>query len=120
MTNFLDGPAAGVVLALSRAPRYLRVVHNPVESHRDGWDALDQLSDCPKSNETVYAYRMVGDYGSVHLDYTEKGKRKGKTLTTAEYEFIAEQPSQNILRDTTQWQTWVVCHNAANKQETGS
>lgn len=117
MTKFLDGPAVGVVLALSRAPRYLRVVHNSIESYRDGWDALDQLADRPKSDETVYAYRMKGDYGSVHIDYMANGKRKGKTLVTAEYEFIAEQPSQDILRDTTQWQAWVMAHNTANKQE---
>lgn len=117
MTSFLDGPATGVVLALSRAPRYLRAVHNPIESHRDGWDALDQLNDRPKSDETVYAYRMVGDSGSVHIDYTEKGKRKGKTLVTAEYAFIPDQPSQEILRDSTLWQEWVMQHNAASKQE---
>jgi|GEM_PF-6502906 len=29
MTRFLDGPAAGVVLALRRAPLFLRVVCNP-------------------------------------------------------------------------------------------
>ena len=49
MTRFLDGPAAGVLLALRRAPLYLRVVYHA--KREEPWDALDQLADVPGEHE---------------------------------------------------------------------
>lgn len=51
MTKFTDGPAAHVLLELSRSPLFLRVVKDTTyatavcKKDRREWDALDQLED---------------------------------------------------------------------------
>lgn len=99
MTKFIDGPAAGTVLSLRRAPLYLRAVQNA-----DGnWDALDQLDDTPEPDETVTVYRRVGSATTVHLH----GTKISGWYAMATYELHAEQPSIEECRDTAKWQDWV-------------
>jgi hypothetical protein len=52
--RLLDGPAAGMELALHRAPVYLRVV---IDRQTGAIDALDQLDDEPRPGEAVYVYQ---------------------------------------------------------------
>ena len=104
MTNFLNGPAAGVSLELARSPLFLRVVLGA----GGVWDALDLLSDGPRVSEAVHAYRREGDAGSVHLDYTESrtGRRRGRDIAYAEYRVVAVQPADATMRDTAAWRAW--------------
>lgn len=102
MVSFLDGPAAGVVLELHRAPVFLRVVIG-----HEGVDALDQLDDEPRAGEDIAVYQRVGNAGSVHLSGRDKnGRRFGRTLATAEYRLHAEQPADEIVRSQVKWRNW--------------
>ncbi len=105
MTRFLDGPAAGQLLMLKRAPVFLRVVQD-----RGGkWDALDQLSDTPQPGETVTIYRKVfGSGGSAFVDGRDlkTGKRWGGLFQSGDYRVVAEQPAAEVTRDTAKWQEW--------------
>lgn len=104
MSDFLDGPAAGVSLSLRRSPLLLRVV---CTSNGDPkWDALDQLSDTPAAGEDIYVYRKVKDDGTVHIDGVRNGKRFGQWLSMATYAVVREQPDDATMRDTAQWRAW--------------
>ena len=96
MTSFEDGPAKGQHLALKRAPRFLRVV-------REGavWDALDQLTDQPKPNETLYAYEIVGQPFSVHIN---RAGGRGGFYMGGSYKLVEPQPSDAEMR--LNWPTW--------------
>lgn len=100
MIRFLDGPAAGLVLELKRAPPLLRVVRDPAGA----FDALDQLDDAPRPDESVTVYRRVGRPGSVHVDYCRP--RRGVWYLTAAYEVCPDQPGDADARDTTRWREW--------------
>ncbi len=103
MTEFLDGPAAGVTLALERQPIYLRVVLN---RRTREWDALDQISDTPKANESLYAYRREWIGLPVHIQFSGKRGRRCGWFRPAKYRFVAEQPSEEVMRDAARWQQW--------------
>lgn len=103
MTKFTDGPAAGVVLGLRRAPKFLRVVVNRF-AEKPEFDALDQLTDRPEPNEVVYAYRQVKYEGHVHVCRRPSGSGY---FAIAEYVYIPEQPPADVLRNTAKWQAWV-------------
>lgn len=103
MTRFLDGPAEGVTLMLRRAPHYLRAVR----AAEGEWDALDQLDDYPKGNETVVAYEMVSGPFTAHVQRREKGRRVCGWYQGGEYRVVAEQPTDNVLRVTALWRDWV-------------
>lgn len=108
MLKFLDGPAAGVVLACSRAPHFLRVVHatDSRESEQE-WDALDQLTDTPRHGEKVYVYRKTEDHGWVHYDGRDKnGRRFGRTEQCADYRLHESQPDDATLRNNAKWAGW--------------
>jgi|SRR6185437_16010041 len=120
MVKFITGGDMTIPpLALRRAPAFLRVVHDPAE---DAWDALDQLTDTPELWEDVYAFRLVGPSGFVHLDYTERetGRRKGMTWATGEYVLVAPQPSAMTLRDTGAWRAWATEQQKSRIAETES
>ncbi len=106
MTRFLDGPAQGQTTMLKRAPLYLRVVIDP----EGKVDALDQPEDTPHAAERLYAYKHNGEVSSVHLNC--RGKRGSGFYTVADYSLIADQPSDETMRDTSLWHAWVVQHNA--------
>ena len=102
MVSFLDGPAAGVVLELHRAPVFLRVVIG-----HEGVDALDQLDDEPRAGEDIAVYQRVGNAGSIHLSGRDKnGRRFGRTLATGEYRLHDEQPADEIVRSQSRWRSW--------------
>lgn len=63
MTTFRDGPAKGQTLMLGRAPLLMRVVRTA----EGQWDALDQLSDMPAADETIFVYRLVEGPTFVHI-----------------------------------------------------
>lgn len=103
MTRFLDGPAAGIPpLYLKRAPKYLRVVRSAAGT----WDALDQLTDTPKSDETIIAYVMVSGPTWVHV---RRDRRHGGSgfFQGGEYRVVDPQPADEVMRSTSSWRAWV-------------
>jgi len=105
-TKFIDGPAAGTVLSLQRAPLMLRVVVD-----KDGKvDALDQLADSPKPNESVHCYIMHGPPGPTgFIDGRDPktGRRWGHPFASATYRLYECPPSEAILRFNAFWAEWV-------------
>lgn len=105
MTRFLDGPAAGVVLMLRRAPLFLRVVHHA--KRKEPWDALDQLADVPGEHEELFAYERVAKPTFMHLKCSGKGAKGASGFyAMAEYRLVAEQPAETVMRDTKAWRGW--------------
>lgn len=107
MTKCLDGPAAGQVLLLQRAPVFLRVVLDPAGK----FDALDLLDDEPAANETIFVYRLVAhSRRSAHINMGRKGcgwYRGGDYRLTV-------QPGDAITRDRAAWQSWTRAELVAN------
>jgi hypothetical protein len=103
MIRFTDGPAAGKMLLLRRAPLYLRVVFDTI---RQRWDALDQLADTPGAGDVVFVYRRTGTPHAAFIDWTERGKRVGRCVPVASYAVCAEQPADAAVRDTAAWREW--------------
>lgn len=103
MTKFMDGPAAEVVLALRRAPQYLRAVCDPSGK----WDALDQLDDAPADDERVVVYQMTAGPYHMHVQRRERGRRVCGWYSGGEYRVLAEQPSDDVLRSNSRWRAWV-------------
>jgi hypothetical protein len=99
--TFKGGPAAGQVLALRRAPLFLRVTHA-----REAFDALDQLDDTPAEGEQLYAYRRVGEAGSVHLCVRGKNRGASGRYAVAAYEAVEPQPDDATMRSTGAWRDW--------------
>ena len=101
MIRFLDGPAAHVThLNLRRAPVMLRVVVNAAGE----WDALDQLDDVARPDETIHVYRMEGRPDVMFLDGVKGGRRCGWRETYAEYRYLPEQPAD--VRTNEAWVAW--------------
>lgn len=107
MTEFLDGPAAGVNLTLRRAPLFLRVTKDA-----DGnFDALDQLEDTPRLDEEITVYYKTVDHGMIHLNMRDrKGKHCGGWRAMAKYRLFAEQPVEEIVRSKVKWRNWCELH----------
>lgn len=111
MTTFTDGPAAGQVLLLGRAPLFLRVVCD-----KEGrWDALDRHNDKPEAGEEGYAYRRVGKAGVIHIDFGRP--RRALWLATATYELVQPQPPAATMQGTELWRAW--CTDQAAQQQGG-
>jgi hypothetical protein len=104
MTGFEDGPAAGQVLDLRRAPLFLRVA----VSGTGTVDALDQIDDRPEASEVLWAYRRLGPAGRVRIDGRDPrtGRRTSASLALAKYRLVADQPDQETMRATTTWRAW--------------
>lgn len=114
--KFLDGPATGVVLCLSRAPVFIRAVQNKAGE----WDALDQLDDTPRPDETIHVYRLAGSPTWMHVDGRDKqGRRFGRTTYHGEYRHFPEQPAPEEIRITEGWQAWVETQRLAGKAVVG-
>lgn len=104
-TVFLDGPAEGVKLLLSRSPVLLRVVQEPGGS----WDALDGLEDEAREGERILVYRRVRLLGNGHVSMCDqRGRRCGRIFSAAEYRHWPRKPeiSDKTLRVTIEWQRW--------------
>ena len=102
MTKFMNGPAAGVVLGLRRAPLYLRAVQNRFAEKAE-WDALDMLTDRPDPNERIVAYRRTKYDGHVHVCRRPSGSGY---FAMAEYVVGDPQRADDVLRNTSKWQAW--------------
>ena len=92
-------------LILKRTPKYLRFVVVDVAGGDRTWDALDQMDDDARPEETVFAAIQI-DASSVHIDKRVNGKHVGEWHKTATYELIKGQPSDTILRVNSEWQRW--------------
>lgn len=109
MIRFLDGLAAGVILELTRAPIFLRVVRDTAGQ----WDALDQLGDMPAAGETIHVYVKAADRGTVHVQAQDRrGRRVCRWLASATYRQFEQQPDDATARDTTAWRTWCAARQA--------
>lgn len=111
MTTFVDGPAQGQSLMLSRAAIFLRVVElNGV------WDGLDQPEDAPAARENVYAYQIVEYKGHCFIDGQDKsGKRTGWRAAIASFRLVTNQPTDTEMRSTFGWRKW--CEAEAERQK---
>lgn len=90
-----------VTLELERAPLYLRVVTKGVQI-----DALDQLDDQAEPGEQIAVYKRGNTTGVVHVSRTVKRRRVGSWYRTVDYEFLPEQPADEVMRDNVKWQEW--------------
>lgn len=100
MTTFQNGPAHGVKLMLRRSPYFLRVTYDGNQ-----YDALDQLEDAPKPEETIYVYRITALPGWCHIR-ASKPEASG-TFSMGSYEFVSPQPDAANVRDFEAWREWV-------------
>lgn len=107
MTKFLDGPARGQILALKRAPFFLRVSQKPrpVQFGKE-WDALDQLEDEPWPEETLFVYELAAFTGMAHVRRTGGGG----WYPIAEYRICPVQPADSEMRTTAAWHAWTAAH----------
>ncbi len=110
MTTFLDGPAKGQrLIMLHRAARFLRVCEE-----KGKWDALDQLTDSPKAEETLHAYEIAGPVGMCHI---RASGGRGGFYPIAEYRMVVPQPTDKEMRDTKEWHDWCVARAASSPIE---
>jgi hypothetical protein len=100
MTTFTNGIAHGVTLSLQRAPLFLRVVINPAGKI----DALDLLDDEPEACERIEVYICRQFRGIIHV--SRRPRSESGWYASADYQYLPEQPSEEITRDTDAWQTW--------------
>lgn len=98
MTTFKDGPAKGQKLNLSRTPIFLRVTHDKTTGK---WDALNQLEDTAKPEETILVYRATSNR-PMGISCGGSGCR-----LMMQYAIYWNQPADEILRDNKQWVDWV-------------
>lgn len=103
MITFVDGPAAGQILNLARAPLYLRVVRDAALT----FDALDQLEDQPRKGETILVYQLTGKPGAMHIYARGKGARSG-WFRTGTYKLVTIQPKDEEVRTTENWRRWTL------------
>lgn len=89
MTRFIDGPAAGQRLNLTRTPPFLRVTFDP--HHKLG--ALSDPEAEPPRGGRVYAYRRL-----------QAKPANGR----AHYKLCTPQPASPQLFHVASWQSWVL------------
>lgn len=98
MTTFVDGPAQGQCLRLRVAPFFLRVTEEGGK-----WDALNEWEDTPRPGEKLHAYQLVEKPGMCHLYF---GGGKGGWYAIAKYQFVADQPDDQTMRENARWAHW--------------
>jgi hypothetical protein len=106
MTRFDDGPAKGTTLRLMRAPYYLRVCVGPLlddTDDRPNIDALDQFDDLPRAHEQLFAYRLTGPAGWMHV---KASGGRGGFQTMATYRLVEKQPTDAQMRTNEAWALW--------------
>lgn len=99
----LDFPEFGPPLLLARTPKYLRFVRSLAKT----WDALDQLDDEPKDEETIIVGVLDG-YTSLHIDRVDPKTRRrvGEWVKMLTYKLPPAQPPEDVVRDTAKWRAW--------------
>ena len=103
MIKFKDGPAAGAILSLRRAPLLIRAVQGP----RAKWDALDQVDDVVNNNERPYLYILAGPARMMHMRCCGKGGKAASGFwAMGEYQLLPAPPDESILRDNTLYAEW--------------
>lgn len=98
--SFHDGPAAGQLLALRRAPLALRVVETP----RHKFDALDQLDDVAAPNERIHVYHRMGRAMRFHMRCSPRSA--SGWYCAALYRLFDEQPADADIRTREAWSKW--------------
>ena len=99
MVELLDGPGAGEVFFVRRAPMLLRVVRGP----RGRWDCLNELDDVATEKETLSVYRMKpGTFLAFHVK-CQKRSESG-FFQGGKYEFV--EVDAESLRDNDAWEIW--------------
>lgn len=101
MIMFQDGPAAGAVLDLRRAPVFLRVV---IDRNTNEVDALDRLEDRPALGEDVHVYRRIGKAETYHIKCSPPAASGWRSR--AKYQLHDEQPADHVARDRKSWEEW--------------
>lgn len=106
MTTFHNGPAAGQVMDLGRAPFLLRVT-------QDGrrFDALDQPDDEPEPGERLHAYFLVEGPTACFVR-AQRPKRSGLYIMAA-YRAVPAQPRDEDMRTRARWVAWCEANAAA-------
>ncbi len=87
--TFQGGPEDGLVLRISRVPKFLRIIHNGGHIA-----ALDQLHQDPEETDIVYAYRRI------------TGKHR-PGIMRATYTWHLPQPRMSRIAHPYGWQAWV-------------
>jgi hypothetical protein len=100
-------------LQLRRIPKYLRFTWK--NSDWKTLDALDQLDDTPHEDEQLMV-AVLGERGNVHIDGVRNGRRYGEWRETADYHLLAEQPPQEVLRNSEKWRGWCYAQEAKRKE----
>lgn len=115
MIRFLDGPAEGQILELGRAPLLLRAVVNVAGE----WDALDQLDDEARKDETIHVYWLaVRSPSWSYIDYRDKaGRRRGSRSIAAAYVTYPDPPDDEVLRDNQRWRSWCLTNEQRIREE---
>lgn len=102
MLTLVDGPCKGTYMC-KRAPVYLRAVKK-----NDGkLDVLDQVNDRPADDEEVYVYEIVGEAGTVHLNF---GGGRGGWYAFASYHYLPDVTGE-LMRDNAAWQDWAIARS---------
>lgn len=113
-TRFLDGPAAGTVLDLARAPQFLRVVISPAGAV----DALDLLDDQPQEGERILAYRLASQVQRGIVCSRGLVEGRCRRWVAAEYRLHGVQPDELVARENDLWSLWAMSQAANLKEAT--
>lgn len=97
MIRLIDGPAAGIELAITRMTIMLRLARSPL-----GWRALDGPNDDAGGNEAVFVYVLEGQPVCADIH----GRRHGHTSWNARYRLFPIQPGDQHTRGHAAWSNW--------------
>ena len=97
MTRFADGPAKAQTLMLKRAPFFLRVTEC-----KGKFDALNEVEDTPRTDETLYAYQLVEMPG---WSFVDGPKCRGR-YATSNYRLVSDPPDDATMRNNMSWTKW--------------
>lgn len=98
---FLDGPAVGEILRITRAPGFLRVTQNG-----PCFRALDNPGDEPEETELIYVYENTG-----------RITRDPVLANRTTYRFLPIQPKDNRIRLTHAWRAWATSQAEENSTD---
>jgi hypothetical protein len=107
MMRFIDGPAAGVVLTLRRAPILIRAVFNG-RKQKEQWDALDQPDDVPSPHEKIYLYIAADRPQSIHL--SRRPRTASGWFWMGTYKYLQDAPPDEVLFDNEAYSAWCMAN----------